>query len=98
MNKHTLVFLLLAPTIALAGPYIEVGIGTNTNLTGCSICWDDAGGVGTLLGAGYKWRTTKHLTTTLHWTHLSQVDKGIPFNDAVESSVDHIGVKLTYEY
>ena len=90
--------MLLVSAKTIAGPYVEVGLGKNTNLTACSLCWDDNGGVGALLGAGYIWQHNKHLSSVLHWTHLSHLDIGPPFNDKQESVVDHVGFKLVYEW
>ena len=84
--------------VVYAGPYLEVGVGKNTNLSGCSICWEDSGGLGTLLGGGYKYQHNQHISTVVHWTHLSQINKGPPLSKDKESSVDHLGIKLVVEW
>ena len=32
------------------------------------------------------------------WTHLSNVDAGIPFNDDYEDNGDHVGIDAEYQY
>lgn len=33
-----------------------------------------------------------------HWTHLSNVDSGPPFNNNYEDDADHLGVDVEYQY
>jgi hypothetical protein len=104
MNKwwYIILFLLYSLVIgqilgqqAHAEPYIEVGLGHNTNLTGCTGCWNDGGGVGALLSIGYT-HQINNISASIHWTHLSQLDIGPPFNNEDESSVDFIGVSVRF--
>lgn len=39
-----------------------------------------------------------HVYAGLHWTHLSNVDAGIPFNDDHEDNGDHVGIDVEYQY
>ena len=34
----------------------------------------------------------------LNWTHLSNVDAGIPFNTDPEDNADHVGIDVEYQY
>jgi hypothetical protein len=83
---------------AKAGPYVEVGVGNNTNLSGCSECWNDGGGTGALLGMGYIHHVSPEVSLVVHWTHFSQWEIGAPFNNKDESSIDHLGLKVVYEW
>ena len=92
------IILLIALSGTAQADYlsIQIGAGKNTNLTGASIPWDDAGGVGCSLNVRYTYPLTKRLFLGGQWFHLSQCDKGPPFNDTDESSVDHLGIFLEY--
>jgi hypothetical protein len=74
--------------------YVSIGMGSNTNATGASIEWDDAGGIGCTLGAGKVWELSNNWDVAARWEHISQCDKGPPFDDVSESSVDHFGLQL----
>ncbi len=86
--------MVMDTTRAGEGVFIELGVGNNTNLTGCSVCWDDGGGTGAHLAVGYTFPIRHNVSLDLHWSHFSQWEVGAPFNDKHESSVDHIGVKF----
>jgi hypothetical protein len=88
---------------AQAGPYMELGTGYNKNLTGCSNCWDDAGAgpLGAYIRVGMDWSVPyneEHMTVGVHWMHLSQWFEGPPLDQDPESSVDHLGVYVRYEW
>lgn len=85
---------------AKAGGYFELGAGYNVNLTGCTACWDDAGAgpLGAYLRVGGDLWEHEQLTAGVHWIHLSQWLKGPPFNQEAESSVDHVGMYIRYEF
>lgn len=94
-------FLQVILHTAEAGAYIEVGTGYNKNLTGCSACWNDAeaGHLGAYMRLGTEVETSsRDLSWGLHWIHLSQWFEGPPFNIKTESSVDHLGVYLRYDW
>jgi len=95
-----LLWFLLYYTDSPAGPYVEAGAGYNANLTGCSNCWEDAdaGPFGAYLRLGYEWSGNEHFVYGVHWAHLSQWFKGVPFTDEDESSVDHIGAYIRYNF
>jgi len=76
--------------------FINIGAGDNGNITGASIPWDDANGIGCTLTVGYRRSIFKNLDLGARWLHVSQCDQGPPFNDNPESSLDHIGVFLEY--
>lgn len=79
--------------------YLEVGLGGNRNLTGCSDCWNDGDGTGAYIRLGWEMNLKpNNWKAGIHWTHLSQWDVGPPFNNDTESSVDHIGMYLRYEF
>jgi len=75
--------------------YATIGMGKNGNLTGCSTCWDDAGELGTIIGAGHMWVWKQHEIGIVYW-HDSQLMAGKPFNDKDESQVDFYGVQYRY--
>jgi hypothetical protein len=75
--------------------YLEIGLGNNTNITGASIEWDDAGATGAWLSLGYR-EEYGNWYSAVHWTHVSQYEAGPPWNDDDESSLDHFGVKFGY--
>lgn len=93
-----ILLLLSVSTVSADYLFINIGAGNNTNLTGASIPWDDAGGVGCAFTLGYVTpvKGSKNLHFGTRWLHISQCDQGAPFNDNPESSVDHIGIFLEY--
>ena len=75
--------------------YTGIGFGSNDNWFGCSDCWDDGGGVGSSLFAGYSLDFGNGIHGALEWRHYSQIDVGPPFNDDDESSLDTL--HITFE-
>lgn len=105
----TLFLLLLLTTNVNAESYyyIGIGLGNNTNLTGASIEWEDGGGIGGILTAGYVTQlndinmfksVSDCIYLTGQWFHASQLDKGPPFDNTDESSLDHLGVMVSYRF
>lgn len=90
---------MLSPQ-AKADTYVELGAGYNRNLTGCSSCWDDAGAgpFGAYLRLGSDWDVAESVAVGVHWIHLSQWFEGPPFNQDVETSVDHLGIYVRYTF
>lgn len=90
--------LLLTISLPASADYwfIGIGVGDNSNATGCSVCWEDQDGLGGVLVVGREWTLAPELAVRAHWLHLSQYDVGPPFNDKDESSVDHFGIYLEY--
>ena len=78
--------------------FINIGAGNNTNLTGASIPWDDAGGIGCSVNLGYAYEFTHNLHIGAQWYHVSQCDQGAPFNDNDESSLDALRRFLEYRF
>jgi hypothetical protein len=77
--------------------YAEFGLGANTNITGCSKCWDDANKTGAIIVVGHRWELDGYwdgIYVDVSWVHLSQFNAGAPFNRRRESSVDFIGAKV----
>lgn len=74
--------------------FVELGLGNNANLTGCSICWDDGGGVGAIFSGGYVLEVKNNVAVKVFIFHTSQIDVGPPWNDRDETSVDFIGISL----
>lgn len=95
MTLATLCILIMIPTQGIGDEYYygEIGIGANINLTGCSGCWEDAGGPGAFIELGKRWERDGYYIDAA-WTHLSQYFAGRPINDKDESSVDHFGVRV----
>ena len=77
---------------------VSLGAGWNGNLTGYSIPWDSADGVGAYLQIAHEWELSERTSVVAHWTHISQWDVGKPFNDLDESSVDHLGVAVKWKF
>ena len=100
MRLLTALVILVLSSTAQAGGFLEIGTGYNRNLTGCSGCWDDAGAnmFGAYLRAGYDIWEHENLVLGAHWVHLSQWFEGPPFKDESESSVDHVGIFLRYDF
>lgn len=93
-------FIGMAVGTATAGSYIEVGAGYNRNLTGCTDCWNDAGAgpLGAYMRFGKEWHLAGNVSIGGHWIHLSQWLEGPPFSDEPESSVDHLGIYIRYDF
>jgi len=76
--------------------FIEGGTGYNFNAYGCTDeCWNDEGAefLGAYMRGGYEWKYVG-----VHYIHLSQWFEAQPFRSGEESSVDHIGIYLRYEF
>ena len=71
--------------------YVSTSFGMGKNMGND---WNDAGVEGTFLQIAYTKRLKGNLFGALHWTHLSQLRAGSPFNNDAESHVDHFGIKL----
>ena len=95
-----LTLLGILSATAQAQPFVEIGAGYNRNLTGCSECWDDAGAniFGAYFRVGYEKPVSENLLLGAHLLHLSQYFEGRPFNGNAESSLDHVGVYLRYNF
>ncbi len=78
--------------------YLELGVGGNTNITGASIPWENAGNAACVAELGYVHQINKRWWGKARILHLSQCFAGPPFNDKKESSVDHIGISLQYRW
>lgn len=78
--------------------FASVALGKAGNITGCSICWEDSGGVGTLAQMGYRTPLGENIQLLINYTHLSHVNIGFPFNNKEESSADFIGIGLEYVF
>jgi hypothetical protein len=99
---------LLAVLLIVAGsvqagevhPYAELGAGYNTSIANTGAWqWDNAGGVGFYGEIGAEFDTPiDNVTVLVHYVHISQWDKGPPFNDTGESSVDHFGAAVRYTW
>lgn len=82
-----------------AGTYLTVGVGNNTNFTGASIPWHDADATGAYFNLAYIGDKKSYLLNgrpVVQWMHLSQIESGPPFNEDRESSVDHLGLAVTW--
>ena len=71
--------------------FAEIGLGNNTNLGGCSICWNDGGGMGTIAAVGYVWEKPDNIFIKAQVLHNSQWNS---WGSTDESSVDFIGISL----
>lgn len=89
--------LVFSGTLSAGGLSLSIGVGSNTNLTGASIPWDDGNGVGAYLQLEYERPINSSFSLVGHWVHLSQWDIGPPFNDDSESSVDYFGVAIKWK-
>ena len=79
-------------------PYVEVGMGWNTTLTGQADQWNDGGaGVGgakIIVGVDGVVKNNPHLRAGCSYEHFSHWFVGPPFNNRAESSLDHIGCSV----
>jgi hypothetical protein len=93
--KTILIILALfaSPVVADSETYLEIGAGKNSNILGCSICWEDSGGVGAYLAIRNEWSNGFFI----QFTHYSQYDVGKPFNDKSEATLDHFGVGMRWK-
>ena len=81
-----------------ADVFVILGVGNNTSINGGSIPWEDAGGVGAVFELNYRERyKNTNFNYGARWLHVSQYDKGPPFNDINESTLDHFGVYIEYK-
>jgi hypothetical protein len=94
--KALILAALILSTSASADVFLEIGAGQNNNLTGCSICWDNGGGTGAYFALRYEEQITESITGFAQYSHYSQYEIGVPFNNKPESSLDHIGVGLRF--
>ncbi len=93
------VFIMYSMSTIQAGETsITIGAGWNGNLTGASVPWNDGGGVAGYLQLAHEWEVGTNASIVAHWTHLSQINVGKPFNDDIESSVDHLGVAMKWSF
>jgi hypothetical protein len=72
--------------------YFEIGAGKNGNLTACSICWNDGGGIGAYISIRNEWDNGFFIQLT----HFSQYNVGEPFNFEPESTLDHVGAGMRW--
>jgi len=98
----TLVFILLfVSNVGIASGnyyYMSVGAGNNTSIFGSSIPWEDGGGVGGSLGLGLKIDLGDDMWADCGWRHFSQWDVGPPMNNIDESTLDHLGCALEWQW
>ena len=95
----TLAAISTYSTFAQAGETsVTIGAGWNGNIGGSSVPWDNGGGVGAYFQFAHEWDLGENASWLVHWTHLSQYDVGKPFNDDIESSVDHLGVAFKWTF
>lgn len=82
--------------------FAEITLGSNNNSTGESVPWDDGNGIGTFLSFGYQGKPVRWIygepLPIASYKHGSQIDVGPPFNNDKESSVDHFGLGLKWEW
>ena len=81
-----------------AETYTSLHMGSNTNITGCSVCWENGGGIGTMFRIGRREAISSNINIDITYTHLSQINIGYPFNNRAESSVDFLGIGLEYVF
>jgi len=81
---------------AMAGPYVEIGLGIN-GLNPAND-WDDCNTAGANLGAGYMWHLDDNWIVDLGYQHYSQYLCGPPLDDQGESNLDSINITLRYEW
>ncbi len=86
-------------SVVLASEFsVTLGAGWNGNISGSSIPWENGGGVGFYGQLAYEHELSDQSVLLTHWTHLSQIDVGPPWNDRDESSVDHLGVAIKWTF
>ena len=97
MKTLLLILIMFSGTVEAGTFSLEIGAGFNTNIGGAAIPWDDGGGLGGYGRLAYE-HDLGNSTVIYHWIHLSQWNVGAPFNDKQESSVDHLGIALRWEW
>jgi hypothetical protein len=93
--KYILIVLVFfaGPVAAESKTYLEIGAGKNGNLTLCSICWHDGGGVGAYISIRNEWSNG----VFIQLSHFSQYDVGLPFDMRPESTLDHLGIGMRWQ-
>lgn len=97
--KWIIIFIAIVPfTVSAEGLFVTVGAGVNDTLTRSSTKWNDGDATGAFVAVSYKWNKQKwcKCSPALNWAHLSQWESGSPWNDDSESSIDHVGLSLTW--
>ena len=85
--KTTLLLLMLffAGTASAGDTYLftEFGAGKNANVFGSwkGNEWEDDDGIGGFIAVGVEHEFNDNVVLAAHWTHVSQWDKGKPFED-----------------
>lgn len=101
MRPVVVVLALLLLAGCNATPYAELGMGWNTQIYGGDE-WIDggAGPTGATIEVGGEWDVpnNENLSTKCRWLHISQWTVGPPWNDNLESSVDHFGCAVRMEF
>lgn len=93
------IMMTSSPVVAVAdNPFVEIGAGKNYSFTNQSHPWDDGNGIAFYGRIGYSWELSDHVDVEVHYTHISQWFVGSPFNNDGESSVDHFGAAVRYNF
>ena len=92
------ILLIIATTAHSEGLYLTVGAGVNDTMTSSSTEWNDGDATGAFIALSYKWDKQNWCKCypAINWAHLSQWESGAPWNDDSESSIDHVGVSMTW--
>lgn len=90
--------LLISTNGKAEGLYLTLGAGKNGQIFSDDPTWNDAGDSGAFIAVFYKWDKQGWCLCypSINYAHLSQWGAGPPFNDKVESSVDHLGIAATW--
>ena len=101
--KNVLGVVMLSVIVLMggcAGTYAEVGMGHNDNWFGGEDWTDGGAGLfGATFEVGQEWDVPKNpnMKVKCRYMHVSQWTVGPPWNDDLESSLDHVGCAVRYK-
>ncbi len=93
------VMLLALSAVAQADDLsFEIGAGHNFSLANSNpdTRWKNADSLGFYGSLRYSRPLSERYTFVVQYSHYSQWSEGPPFNDAAESSLDHLGVAIRF--
>lgn len=91
--KYIVMYLLLTGS-AQAGPYFGIGMGKNDIFNKND--WEGREDIGCMLELGWEWNPQHGVRLELGMDHYSQCDRGVPFDDRTEDTLDGAYFKVRW--
>ena len=101
MKNLLILTILLLPITAAAKDryfYIDIGAGSHTNFFSTRTPWNNADSMGCMFAFGYVTPIRQNIDFDANWSHYSQCMAGPPFNNELESALDHVGAKVRFKF